>query len=936
MRAKGWSLLFVPVCFATLLFGSASRGPLSPKKATQAMMQLMPNEKGFLTKLRALVKAGADVSARDGNKMTILHKVALWGGTPAAARFIVDNLDDIPFHADFRESPLWFSIHSDNVGVAEVLIEQGNVNPNLIDKHGMTMLLYALEYESHRVAVSLLNKGASINAVNVRGLSPLHLVTDKKVAKLILEKGGDPNARDNTGMAPLHYAADFDKLAVAELLAEVSDDVNAKGGRDNSTPLHYTRSAAMAAIILKHGGDPNAQTIYGKTPLHEVNDLKLLKVLALHGADLNARDKSGRTPMDYSTTKEFFNSFRRFGADFKKSYAWRFRKSSGKNEEQNGKPHPTKSMYNLESENEQKSSQEEEEGLPDYLTNLNKQARENNNPLIGREQELTQVINALKRKGMKGTVLVGDPGVGKTALVKGLAYLLANDELPELAGREIYSLDVNSMWGHKESKYVGQLQKRFNDVFKFITAAPDKRILFIDEIHSLLGGGQVSASGSPPITDLFKPYLGNGDILVIGATTHDEYQRIIEGDRAIVDRLLRIDIDEPSDEETLAILRGLKPDYEEHFGVAINDTALQAAVIFTKRYFAAQQQPRKAITLLDEALAALPNGKKRLTKKHLATIIAKKIGIEVATIMQSENEKMAGLVPALQARIFGQPHAIEEVNMSLSIAAANLGDETRPRAVMLFVGPTGVGKTEMSKAIAQHLFDSEDNFISVDMSGYKHPTSALDLMELLTRAVKAKPYAVILLDELEKASTEAQLLLLQLLDEGRLTDRRQRKVDFTNTIIVLTTNSKKIESDFAPELRNRFKRVINFRKLNPDISLRLVQKQLDQLNERLQENKVTLTLSENAQQIIADIGYDSEYGAREIERVFEQLVTFPISEIINSGLVRRGKDYLLDLQRTSATQVQASISVDDEVVKQVSVSVRDESKQDNKRRRGVI
>ena len=938
MRARCWGLLFclcLPVSLTTLLFGSAGRGPLSPKEATKAMMKLRPYEKGFLTKLKALVKAGADISAENNRKMTMLHKVALLGGSSDAARFIVDNIDDIPFYADFRDSPLWLSIYSDNVGVAEALMEKGHVNPNLLDKHGMTMLLYALEYESNRVAKSLIHKGASVDALNTRGQSPLHLVADKKTAELILEKGGDPNARDNTGMTPLHYAADYNNLAVADLLAKASDNVNAKGGRDNNTPLHFSKSAEMAEILLKHGGDPNAQTSQGRTPLHGVNNLKLVRVLILHGGNPNARDKSGRTPLDYATTKEFVKSLLLFGAEHKKSYAWRFSNSS-KQSGKKDKPHPTKFMYQLDGEEEQASSQEEKGVQPDFLTNLNELARQkNNNPLIGREAELTQVVNALRRKGMKGTVLVGDPGVGKTAIIEGLSYLLANDALPELAGREIYSLNVGSMWGDKESKYVGQLQRRFNEALEFIAAAPDKRILFIDEIHQLLGGGQISTSSSPPITDLFKPFLGRGDIMLIGATTHDEHQDIIEGDRAIVDRLLRIDIDEPSHEETLAILRGIKPEYEEHYGIAISDTALQAAVKLTNRYLAAQQQPRKAITLLDEATAALPHGSKRLTKKHVATIIADKIGIEVATILQSENEKMMGLMPALQARIFGQPHAIEEVNMALAIASADLGNETRPRAVMLFAGKTGVGKTEMGKAIAQHLFDSEDNFISVDMSGYKHPTSVMALTEKLTRAVKAKPYAVILLDELEKANEEVQHLLLQLLDEGRLTDSRQRKVDFTNTIIVLTTNSKDIENDFAPELRNRFNRIIHFRKLNPDISLRLVQKELDELNGRLREKKITLTLSEAAQQIIADIGYNSEDGARAMARVFERLVTFPLSEIINSGKMRSGKDYHLDLQRTGNTRVKASLRVDDEVVLEVPISVKDEG-QKNDNPRGII
>ena len=910
----------------------ATRGrrPLNPKEATQAMFELMPNKRGFLSKLKTLVEAGANINAKHRNGMSILHRIALFGGSSAAAKYVLDKGGDTHFPATFKETPLFLAISSDNVEVTRVLMGD-DVSPNFFDGKDMTPLFYALEYESNRVAKFLINKGADIDVVNKRGQIPLHLVATKNLARRILEKGGDPDARDNTGMTPLHYAADYDNPEVAELLASVSSDVNAKGGRDNQTPLHYAKSAETAEIILKHGGDPNARSSHGMTPLHGVdNDLKLIRVFAHYGGDLNAVDNFGRTPLDYASTGEFTEALIRFGADRKKTYEWRQRNDFSKKE---GKQHPTKSMYNQQKEDTQDSSKSSSQ--PDFLTSLNELARQKkNNPIIGREKELKQVANALRRKGMRGTLLVGDPGVGKTAIVEGLAYLLANDELPELAGREIYSLDVGSMWGHKESKFVGQLQKRVNDALKFIAAEPDKRILFIDEIHQLLGGGFVSDRGSPPITDMLKPYLGRGEIQLIGATTHDEFQRIIEGDLAIVDRLLRIDINEPSTEETLTILRGSKTDFEEHYGVTIGNSVLQAALNLSDRYLSGQQ-PRKAITLLDEAAASLAHDAKRLNKKHLAAIIADKVGIEVATILKSQNEKIAGLLPALQQQIYGQDQALEEVDSSLAIAYADLADETRPRAVMLFVGATGVGKTVTAKEVARHLFDSEDNFISVDMSGYKHPTSVVALTERLTRAVKATPHAVILLDEVEKSHREVQHLLLQLLDEGRLNDNRQRQVDFTNTIIVMTTNSKRLKHDFAPELLNRINNTIHFRKLNTNISLRLVQKQLDELNHSFQEKNITVVLSKAAQQIIADVGYHQEYGAREMTRMFERLVKRPLAKIINGGLVRSGKEYHLDLQPAGSKRVKASVSVDGEVLMEMPISTKtSDIKNDNPR--GII
>ena len=646
------SFLCLNVCLAQLLHGTANRGPLSPKEATRAMLELMPKEKGFLTKLRALVNAGADVTATDKQDMTILHNIARFGGSSTAAKFILDRTGgDTPLITDsFRDTPLFLAIFSNNIGVTRALMEK-DTDLNFFDNNGMTPLHYAIEYESHKVSKFLLTKGASLDIANKRGQTPLHLVTDKGVAEHILAKGGNPDARDNRGLTPLHYAVDFDNRALAKLLIKASSDINAKGGRDDLTPLHFVRSAELAELIIKNGGDPNAREQHEMTPLHQVKSVGIIRVFAMHGGDFNAVDKFGRTPLDYANTREFSQALVLFGADPEKS--WKTKESKPKNSQKNesNEQHPSKSLYDKNNQ----SSDTKNSNQPDFLTNLNELAlKKDSNPIIGRKKELAQVSGALRRKAMKGTVLVGDAGVGKTAIVEGLAYLLANDELPELEGREIFSLDVGSMWGHPDNKWVGQLQKRVNDALKFITAEPDKRILFIDEIHQLLGGGQVSSSGSPPITDILKPYLGRGDMQLIGATTHDEYQRIIEGDRAMVDRLLRIDINEPSAKETLTILRGIKADYEEHHNIIVTDAALKAAVSLSNRYMASQQQPRKAITLLDEASAAMPHDAKRLTKKHIATIVAEKVGINVATIMKSKTKKLQNCCLPCRNRSMGK------------------------------------------------------------------------------------------------------------------------------------------------------------------------------------------------------------------------------------------------------------------------------------------
>ena len=906
--------LCLSMSFAQMLYGK----PLSPTEATSALLRLVPNEKGFLTKLKTLVKAGADINAQDRLKMTIMHRIAFHGGSAAAAKFLLSNTDDDAFKYVSRHTPFFLAIYSDNVPVAKVFAEE-IADINAIDGYGSTPLLYALEYDSNKVAKMLIDNGASLDVKSRKGMSSLHLVTDGGLAQRILEQNGNLlHARNKLGQTPLHFAVSHDDFAVVKIFLEEGSDPNAKDDSRGDTPLHYAKSAKLAELLIKKGGDPNARNFKGITPMHVSRNGGIVKVFAKNGGDLNAMDDEGNTPLDFARVDPI--NLKRVEALLLLGAYPNNRSPDG--EEANNQRKEAEGQTQIEQQERNKTQNTEQ---PDYLKNLNELAREqDSNPIIGRVQEMQQLTYALKRKGMKGTVLVGEAGVGKTALVKGLAYLLAHDKLPELAGREVFSLDVGSMWGHEDSKWVGQLHKRVNDALKFIAAAPEKRILFIDEVHQLLGGRSVSASSSPPITDILKPYLGSGDIQLIGATTHDEYQSIIEGDRAIVDRLLRIDIEEPSAEETLAILQGIKSDYEQHYGITISTSVLRAAVALSNRYMASQQQPRKAITLLDEAAVYVKQGAKRLTKMHIATAVAKKISIDVATILKSKNEKAATLLPALQEQIYGQERVLVEIDSTMAIAYADLVAETRPRAVFLFAGSTGVGKTAATKAMARHMFDSEDNFIVADMSNYKHPINSVGaLTELLTRAVKAKPHAVILLDEIEKSHPEVRHMLLQLFDEGRLTDSRQRQVDFTNTIIVMTTNSKKVDRHFLPELQNRLDKIITFGKLSKDVSLRLVQKQLAELNRALQDKKITVTLSDEALQLIAKAGYSQEFGAREMARVFARLVKFPLADGINKGFITSGKDYSISLKLDGRTGgVKASITTGGETVHEVSTSAK--------------
>ena len=910
-------LIMSVVCFSLPLLSS----PLpvkSSKEATRVLQSLMPSDKGFFVKLKELVAAGANLKVKDKQNMDVLQRIALWQGRGGAAKYVADHLGMSKTKTDdWLETPIFLAVYSDNVEVVSALARHYDLNA--VDKHGMSLLLHALKFNSYRVAKFLLDADdVRVDLKSRNGQSPLHFAIRAEVIEALIAKGANPNATTASGMTPLHTAVSHNRLDAIRALLKGGADPNNKATRSGLSPLHFAKSPEAIKLLLAHGGNLNIRSPKGLTPAHLVSDADTIKVMALRGAKLNAKDSQGATPLDYARLNDkstkLIDTLVVFGA---------------KNTPQALKQLQEKEESDAE---EEEGEWEEEQKQPEYLTNLTEEARkQTSNPVIGRKQETEQVLNTLKRKFMRGAVLVGDPGVGKTELIKGIAYMLANDELPEFAGMEIYSLDIGSMWGSAESKWVGQLHKRVNAALKFIAADPDKRILFIDEVHQLLGGGQISARGSPPITDIIKPYLGSGDIKLIGTTTHDEYQRVVEADRAIVDRLLRVDLDEPSSEETLAVLRGIKSIYEEHYGLVITEPALQAAVNLSNRYMADQQQPRKAINLLDDTAASLPVDSKRLTKNHVAKAVAKKIGISVATIMKSKNERAEELLSKLQQHIYGQDQALEEISSSINIALADLVDPDRPQAAFLLEGTTGVGKTETAKIIAQILLDSKDSLISVDMSGYKEPRSVAALTQVLTRDVKEKRHAVILLDELEKAHREVRELLLQLLDEGRLTDERQRKVDFTNTIIIATTNSRNAEAEFAPELLNRFDRVVKYQGLDTKVSMRLVQDQLDALNTYLKDKKISVTLSDAALKLVASVGYDKKYGARKIARVFTQLVKHPLSKLINQGVVSSGEEYRLDLQREGRDKIKATITTEEDgVVLETIIPYRDADKANNK------
>ncbi|NER35260.1 MAG: ATP-dependent chaperone ClpB [Oscillatoria sp. SIO1A7] len=683
------------------------------------------------------------------------------------------------------------------------------------------------------------------------------------------------------------------------------------------------------------------------------------------------------------------------------------------------------------------------EALEKYGRDLTQLAREGKlDPVIGRDDEVRRTIQILSRRTKNNPVLIGEPGVGKTAIVEGLAQRIINLDVPEsLQERRVITLDMGALIAG--AKYRGEFEDRLKAVLKEVTESEGQIVLFIDEIHTVVGAG--AAQGSMDAGNLLKPMLARGELRCIGATTLDEYRKYLEKDAALERRFQSVYVGEPTVEDTISILRGLKERYEVHHGVKIADTSLVAAALMSNRYISDRFLPDKAIDLVDEAAARLkmeitskpeevdeidrkilqlemerlslqkeydPASLDRLqkldkeladlkeeqsslnaqwqsekqvidkirsikktidqvnleiqqaerdydlnraaelrygqltdlqgqlqqvenqleemqttgssllreevTESDIAEIISKWTGIPLSKLVESEKEKLLYLEEALHKRVVGQDEAVQAVAEAIQRSRAGLADPNRPIASFIFLGPTGVGKTELGKALAANLFDSEDALVRIDMSEYmeKHTVSRLigappgyvgyDEGGQLTEAIRRRPYSVILFDEIEKAHSDVFNLMLQLLDDGRLTDSQGHKVDFKNTIIIMTSNigsqyildvagddsryeemhSRVIEAmrnSFRPEFLNRVDEFIIFRSLLKEQLREIVKLQVERLEKRLAERKISLKLSEEALDFLADIGFDPVYGARPLKRSVQRYLETTIAKGILRG-----------------------------------------------------
>ena len=587
--------------------------------------------------------------------------------------------------------------------------------------------------------------------------------------------------------------------------------------------------------------------------------------------------------------------------------------------------------------------------LEEFGYDITKAAREGKlDPLVGREAEIQRVIQILGRRRKNNPMLVGDPGVGKSAIVEGIAIKIVTGDIPPvLADKRLISLDMGSIVAG--TKYRGDFEKRLKSIINEVAQNPDV-ILFIDEFHTIMGAG--GASGSLDAANMLKPALARGEIQCIGATTMDEFRKNVEKDGALDRRFQKIVVERTDIAHTISILDRAKINYEKYHNVIYTDEAIEACVRMSERYITDRCLPDKAIDVMDEtgSMVRLQNPGKTIhvSAEDVAAMISKMTGIPSGQIAENEGTKLMKMSEKLRSRIIGQDEAIEKVVRAIQRGRAGIKDPGKPIGTFIFFGPTGVGKTQLAKSLAEYLFDSEDNMIRLDMSEYMEKFNVSRLIGAppgyvgfeeggqLSERVRRKPYCVVLLDEIEKAHPDVFNLLLQVMDEGRLTDSTGRTVSFRNTILIMTSNvgsreldeygsgvgfstslknvqinrknvlEKAVKKAFPPEFINRVDEQIFFNPLTKEDIGKIIDIELKGLRRRVKEAGFELTITPSAKKFVADAGFDPSYGARPLERAIRKYIEDPVSEhIISDRIFRRGSG-------TQARKLRVSLSADKE------------------------
>jgi len=587
-------------------------------------------------------------------------------------------------------------------------------------------------------------------------------------------------------------------------------------------------------------------------------------------------------------------------------------------------------VENKESTGEESNAEvKTNKSLESYTVNLNKLVAENKiDPLIGRESEIERVVQILCRRRKNNPLLVGEAGVGKTAIAEGLAKKIVEKDIPEvLQNKTIYSLDLGALIAG--TKYRGDFEQRLKTVMKQLNDEKDS-ILFIDEIHTIIGAGSASG-GTLDASNLLKPALANGQIKCIGATTYQEYRSVFEKDHALTRRFQKIDVEEPDVPTTIAILKGLKSHFEEHHNVKFSADAIISAAELSAKFINDRQLPDKAIDIIDEAGAAqriLPKNKKKkvIGAKEIEDVISKVARIPAKNINKDDRNSLKTLERDLKAVIFGQDKAINSLSSAIKMARSGLGPENRPIGSFLFSGPTGVGKTEVAKQLAYTL---GIELIRIDMSEFieRHSISKLigappgyvgyDNGGLLTEQINKTPHAVLLLDEIEKAHPDIFNILLQVMDNGNLTDSNGRKTDFRNVTIIMTTNAgaealskvdfgfthnnktsdeqMEIKKIFSPEFRNRLDAIVSFGALDNNVILKVVEKFLIQLENQLHDKKVDATFTKKLKNYLAKTGFDPQMGARPMARLIQDTIRKSLADQLLFGKLVNGGEVDIDI-----------------------------------------
>ena len=570
--------------------------------------------------------------------------------------------------------------------------------------------------------------------------------------------------------------------------------------------------------------------------------------------------------------------------------------------------------------------------LEEFGYDITQAAREGKlDPLVGRENEIQRVIQILGRRRKNNPMLVGDPGVGKSAIVEGIALKIVNGDIPPvLADKRLISLDLGSIVAG--TKYRGDFEKRLKAIINETAANPDV-ILFIDEFHTIVGAG--GASGSLDAANMLKPALARGEIQCIGATTMDEFRKIVEKDGALDRRFQKIVVEKTDIQHTISILDKLKTNYEKYHNVTYSEESIEACVRMSERYITDRCLPDKAIDVMDEtgSMVRLKNPKKTacVTAEDVASMISKMTGIPSGQIAESEGVRLMKMGEKLRGRIIGQDEAIDKVVRAIQRGRAGIKDPGKPIGTFIFFGQTGMGKTQLAKSLAEYLFDSEDNMIRLDMSEYMEKFNVSRLIGAppgyvgfeeggqLSERVRRKPYCVVLLDEIEKAHPDVFNLLLQVMDEGRLTDSNGRTVSFRNTILIMTSNvgsreldeygsgvgfstsvknvqgnrknvlEKAVRKAFPPEFINRVDEQVFFRPLDKEDIGRIIDIELKGLKNRVKDAGFELTITPSAKRFVADAGYDPSFGARPLKRAIRKYIEDPVSECIISNRMFGGK-----------------------------------------------